>query len=165
MPRLYSEATEKGNGRPVFEHLDPRAAAKLTELGIEARFQAGDLIFRPHDESGQFYFVRSGSVAIEQPGTDRAVRIQTLHAGDFLGWSALLGEGTRHFQARALRGTVLLTFDGSLIRRTCEDDPRFGCALMKRLLFVATERLDATRNQIVEMQKGYVRDWASAAGA
>ncbi len=147
----------------IFKELDSRTAAKMVEMGIEARFAPGEFIFRPHDESGQFYFATAGSIALEQPGTQRAIRIQTLHAGDFLGWSALLGCGTRHFQARALTHVVVLTFDGESVRRTCEEDPRFGYALMKCLLSIATERLDTTRTQIAEMQKGYVRDWASAA--
>lgn len=161
----HADFPENENGKTLFKELDSRTSAKLGQLGIEARIEPGEFLFRPHDESGQFYFVVSGSIAVEKPGTQRDLRIQTLHAGDFLGWSALLGSGTRHFQARALTPVVVLTFDGDLVRKTCEDDPRFGYALMKRLLFVATERLDTTRMQIAEMQKGYVRDWASAATA
>jgi len=157
------DSADNGNGKLLHRDLDSRTAEKMLQLGIEARYEPGEFLFCAHDESGQFYFITSGSIAIEKPGPERAIRIETLHAGDFLGWSALLGSGTRHFQARALTRVAALTFDGDLIRKTCEDDPRFGYALMRRLLFVATERLDATRMQIAEMQKGYVRDWASAA--
>lgn len=133
--------------QPLFKDLDSRTAAKMVQLGIEARFDPGDLVFRPQDESGQFYLITLGSIAIERPRPGRSVRIETLHPGDFLGWSALIGCGSRHFQARALTRTVVLTFDGGLVRKLCDDDPRFGYALMRRLLFVATERLDATRLQ------------------
>lgn len=146
-----------------FNDLEARAAARLVQMGIETRFDREAMIFRPRDESGQFYFVISGDVALEQVGLERTTRIQTLHAGDFLGWSALLGCGTRRFQARALSPVIALTFDGELLRNACEDDPRFGYALMKRLLSVATGRLDDARTQIGALQQGYVRDWASAA--
>ncbi len=165
MQALQRESVENGNARALFKHLDSRTATKLTQLGIEAHLEPGEFLFRANDESGQFYVITSGTIAIEQPGRERDVRIQTLHTGDFLGWSALLGAGTRHFQARAVTRVRVLTFDGELIRESCEADPRFGYELMRRLLFVATERLDATRLQIVEMQRGYVRDFASAAGA
>lgn len=161
MQSVYSDSTESGDGKALFKSLDQRTASRLVQIGIEARFEPGEMIFRPHDESGQFYCLLSGSIALENPGTERAIRIETLHGGDFLGWSALLGSGTRHFQARALNRVVVLTFDGGLVRKACEGDAHFGYDLMKHLLFVATERLDATRVQIGEMQKGYVRDWGT----
>lgn len=164
-PDRHGDLPGNESGKMLFRELDSRTASKLVELGIEARFEPGQCIFRPHDESGQFYLTTAGSIALEDPGHERPIRIQTLQPGDFLGWSALLGTGTRHFRARALTPLVVLTFDGDLVRKACEDDPRFGYALMKRLLFIATERLDDTRRQVAEMRKDYVRDWASAAGA
>jgi CRP/FNR family cyclic AMP-dependent transcriptional regulator len=142
--------------RNLFDEFDRHTAAKLVEIGIGASFAPGQFIFRERDEAGPFYFITRGSVALEQPGQPRAIRIQTLHEGDFLGWSALLGDGTRHFDARALTGVGAITFDGGLLRRTCEADPVFGYTLMKRLLLVLTERLDATRSQVAD-----TRDWES----
>src|SRR5436305_11531819 len=129
----------------VFKELEAHTASKLMDLGIEARFAPGTIIFEEHEASGQFYLITEGAVALEQPVLGRSVRIQTLHVGDFFGWSALLGSGTRHFKARAMSHVVALTFDGALLRKSCENDPEFGYALMKRLLVLVTERLDATR--------------------
>lgn len=140
--------TESISGHAFFKEFEAHTASKLVDLGIEARFDPGKVIFEEHESSGQFYFITQGSVALEQPGLGRPVRIQTLHEGDFFGWSALLGSGTRHFKARALAHVVALTFDGALLRKTCENDPQFGYALMKRLLMLVTERLDATRTQV-----------------
>lgn len=144
----------------LFQEFDSDTATKLMRLGIEAGFEPGQFIFREHDQSGQFYYITSGSVALEQPAPERAIRIQTLHDRDFLGWSALLGSGTRHFQARALTPVAVLTFDGEFLRRRCEDDPHFGYALMKRLLLLVTERLDVVRAQLAESRRSEVRDWA-----
>jgi CRP/FNR family cyclic AMP-dependent transcriptional regulator len=135
-----------------FQEFDPATAGKLEELGIEAWFDPGMIIFQEGDQSGQFYVITAGSVALEQPGPDRAVRIQTLHPGEFFGWSAFLGSGRRHFRGRALTRVAVLTFDGSLLRRACEEDPRFGYALTTRLLLLVTERLDATRMLVTEAQ-------------
>jgi CRP-like cAMP-binding protein len=143
----------------LYREFDWATATKLVRLGIEAGFEPGQLIFREHDHSGQFLYITSGSVALEQPTTDHSIRIQTLHEGDFLGWSALLGSGTRHFQARALTPVAVLTFDGEFLCRKCDDDPLFGFALMKRLLLLVTERLDAARGQLAESRRGEVGDW------
>src|SRR5579871_4639744 len=99
MHRLQTESPENANGRAFFDSLDAHSAAKLVQLGIEVRFEPGATVFRPRDESGPFFYIISGSIALETPGAWRAIRVETLHAGDFLGWSALLRSGTRHFQA------------------------------------------------------------------
>jgi CRP/FNR family cyclic AMP-dependent transcriptional regulator len=144
-------------GNTLSQEFDSATATKLVHLGIEAGFEPGEFIFQEHDPSRQFFYITSGSVALEQPAPEHYIRIQTLHEGDFLGWSALLGSGTRHFQARALTPVSLLTFDGEFLRRKCEDDPLFGYALMKRLLLLVTERLDVVRAQLAESRRSEVR--------
>jgi len=161
-PEFSRHADISGTGgNKLFQEFDPATATTLVRLGVTAGFEPGEFIFREHDQSGQFYCITSGSVALEQPTRDRSIRIQTLHEGDFLGWSALLGSGTRHFQARALTPVAVLTFDGEFLRRKCDDDPLFGYALMKRLLLVVTERLDVARAQLAESRRGEVRDCAT----
>ncbi len=149
-------APEPRRSETLFGEFDQRTAAKLAEAGIEARFEPGEFLFHDHDQSGQLYVIASGSVALEQPAPGRAIRIQTLHEGAFLGWSALLGAGTRHFQARALTQLRVFTFDGESLRRSCEADPRFGYALMKRLMALVTERLDLVRTQLADCRRGSV---------
>ncbi|HXE65230.1 MAG TPA: cyclic nucleotide-binding domain-containing protein [Bryobacteraceae bacterium] len=126
----------------------PELAKILFDYGIEAYVSHGTTLFEPGDQSGQFYLITEGSVAIEQPGTTCSTRVETLKAGDLLGWSALIGSGTRHFTARALTDVSALSFDGATLRRACERDPQFGYKLMLRLLLLVTERLDATRNRL-----------------
>ena len=66
-----------------------------------------------------------------------------------MGWSSLLGEEPKHLQARALTDVRALAFAGKELRQACEHDPKFGYALMRRLLAIAVERLDATRFQLM----------------
>jgi CRP/FNR family cyclic AMP-dependent transcriptional regulator len=143
-----SSDTEMPSENPLFKAFDDRTARKLIDLGITTSFEPGNFIFHENEEARQFYAITGGSVALEQPGPPKTIRIQTLHAGDFLGWSAVLGSETRHFQARALTRVSATTFDGTLLRKACEGDPIFGYQLMKRLLLLVTERLDATRMQV-----------------
>jgi CRP/FNR family cyclic AMP-dependent transcriptional regulator len=150
------------NEKTLFREFDAHTAARLVGLGIEAWFDPGMAIFNEHDESSQVYFITLGSVALEQPGPDRAVRIQTIHEGEFLGWSAILGSETRHFGARALTRVAAITFDGSLLRKSCEDDPRFGYELMRHLLLLVTQRLDATRMLVADVQGRRLDDSTTA---
>src|SRR5579862_7649207 len=91
MRHPLTEACGVETATTLFKEFDSRTARKLAESGIEARFDPGKLLFRERDQSGQFFYITSGSVAIERPAPDHPFRIQTLHEGDFLGWSAFLG--------------------------------------------------------------------------
>ena len=139
---------------PISDHgllkdLDPHHLHKLASLALEARFQAEQSIFEEKDTSGYFYLILSGSVAIEIVTAARHIQIETLHDGDGLGWSSLLGDEPKHLRARALTHVRALAFVGKDLRQACDLDPKFGYALMRRLLAVAVERLDATRFQLV----------------
>jgi CRP-like cAMP-binding protein len=77
--------------------------------------------------------------------------VQTLHAGDELGWSAILMGRGKHFQARALQPVQALAFDGAKLLNACREEPAFGFALMYRMVGVVSERLQATRLQVLDM--------------
>jgi len=78
-------------------------------------------------------------------------RVQTLFAGDELGWSALLMGSGKQFQARVLERSDMLAFQAADLLAACREDPAFGFALMQRLLAVVAERLQATRVQLLDM--------------
>jgi CRP/FNR family cyclic AMP-dependent transcriptional regulator len=79
-----------------------------------------------------------------------AIRVQTLHEGDAMGWSALLAGDGKHFQARATSHVRALAFEGVRLREAFDQDPAFGYAMTKRLLRTVVERLDATRVQLAD---------------
>jgi CRP-like cAMP-binding protein len=66
-----------------------------------------------------------------------------------MGWSAVtdVNQGA-HFDARALSPVRAIAFDGAQLRAACESDRSFGYEMMKALLALVTERLDATRIQL-----------------
>jgi hypothetical protein len=78
--------------------------------------------------------------------------VQTLFAGDELGWSALLmGSSGKQFQARALERVDALGFESTQLIAAFREDTAFGFAFMQRLLAVVAERLQATRLQLLDM--------------
>ena len=57
----------------------------------------------------------------------------------------------KHFKARTLEPVRALSFDGGRLRQACEQDAAFGYALMRQLLTVVSERLQATRLQLLDV--------------
>ena len=135
-----------------FRGLGPEDVALFTECASNVRFEAGDYIFREGQPADRFYAVRHGRVALEVyvPGRG-GVAIQTVGPGEVLGWSWLFPPYQWHFDARALELTRALAFDGTCIRTKCETDHRLGYELMKRLALVFTQRLEASRLQLLDV--------------
>jgi CRP/FNR family cyclic AMP-dependent transcriptional regulator len=136
---------------PFLEEFQPQHVSKLAGMATRVRFERDQLIFHEGDECGEFYLILSGLVALEIAAPDHTLRVQTLTAGDELGWSAILMGKRKHFQARALERVEALAFDGGELLIACKQDAQFGYVLMHRLLGVVSERLQATRLQLLDM--------------
>jgi CRP-like cAMP-binding protein len=124
---------------------------KLAQLATEVQFEKNELIFREGDESKFFYLIVAGTVSVELTMPGRTLCVQKLGRGEELGWSALLPARSRRFQARALESARAVAFDGSRLLRECEQDYEFGYKLLRRLLDVVAERLEATQIQAVDI--------------
>jgi len=133
------------------EEFEPRHVEKLATLAKEVRFARDQIIFREGGECSEYYLIVSGRVALEIEAPDHTLRVQTLSAGDELGWSAVLMGSGKHFQARALEPVEALAFEGSELLAACKEDTAFGFAFMQRLLAVVAGRLQATRLQVLDL--------------
>ena len=79
------------------------------------------------------------------------ITVQTVREGDVLGWSWLFPPYRWHFGARTLQTTRALAFDGKCLRGKCENDHDLGYELFRRFSQVITERLEATRLQLLDL--------------
>ena len=142
---------------PVLQHhpfvaeFAPAHIAKLAALAQQVHFDAGQVIFHEGDDYSVFYLLGDGMVALELEVPGHVLRVQTLYAGDGLDWSAVLPHAGKHFQARALAPVTALAFEGEQLLASFKSDPEFGLAFMLRLMGVVSERLRATRLQLLDM--------------
>jgi CRP/FNR family cyclic AMP-dependent transcriptional regulator len=136
---------------PFVAEFEPRHVERLAALATEKRIERDQLLFREGDDFSEFYLIVSGLVALEIAAPGHTFRVQTLFAGDELGWSALLMGKGKQFQARTLERVDVLAFEGAELLAACREDTLFGFILMRRLLGVVAERLQATRVQLLDM--------------
>lgn len=128
------------------EGFEPDVIDALTSIAQLAQYQEGDTLFREGQSNQEAYLVASGLVALEvriNPRESR--RIQTLGAGELLGWGPLLGESVLSATARALKPTEALILHGPRLLLLCERDPRFGMIFMRRTAQALASRLSSTR--------------------
>lgn len=140
---------------PFFSDLEPELLSLIVGCAKNVRFRAGEYIFREAEPANEFFLLRSGRVAVEVSFPARAVQLQTLEAGDLLGWSWLFPPYKWTFDARVVEATRALAFDGTCLRDKCEQEPRAGYDLMKRFARVMADRLHNARIQILDV---YGRD-------
>jgi len=135
-----------------FQDLDARHLALLVGCAGNVRFPAGAFLFRAGQEADRFFLIREGRVAIEiAPPGAAAHTVQTVGAGDVLGWSWLIPPYHWKFDARAVEDTRALALDGKCLRTKCEADHDLGYELLKRFAQIMEERLQATRLQLLDV--------------
>ena len=142
---------------PFVASMAPDHLARRAALARGVRFARDQVIFREGDDSHDFCLIVRGRVALEMQEPDHVLRVQTLGAGDELGWSSVLMGRGKYFQARALEDTEALAFDGAALLEACQADTGFGFAFMHRMLGVVSERLQATRLQLHDMHSPKAR--------
>ena len=146
---------------PFFDHFQPKHLEKLTGLAAVVRFSKGQIIFDEGDEHSKFYVLLAGKVALELSYGGNPVLIETLYAGDELGWSAVLNQ-KKQFRARALEPVEASAFEVADLRVAFDANPYFARAFLERLSGVIAERLQMTRRQLGRAI-GIAREPAAAA--
>ena len=121
------------------EHMD-----LLVGCASNVRFETGQFILREGEEANSFYLLRQGKAALEIHAPGRGpISIQTLGAGEVLGWSWLVPPYRWRFDARAteLTRAIALTANAcarsvkktpTRASRSCSDFPRSWWNIFKR---------------------------------
>ncbi len=138
---------------PFLSGMDERHVQAFLHGAKEQHFEAGEIIIREGEPANSFYLIESGTVVLESTSAGRGmVHVETLHAGDVLGWSWLFPPFAWHFQARAIEPTHALRCDGAHLLVKAEEHPAFGYDLMKRISQIVIHRLQTTRNRLVQSE-------------
>jgi CRP-like cAMP-binding protein len=140
------------NEAPFFAGLRADWVELIAGCGSNVSFDAGAAIFREGDSADTFYLLRHGSVALEAyvPNGGELV-IETIDAGDVLGWSWLFPPYRWHFGAHAAGEVRATAFDAACLRGKCDADPALGYELTKRFAQTMVERLQWTRLRLLDV--------------
>jgi CRP-like cAMP-binding protein len=143
---------------PALRALEPSHREAIAGCARNRVFGPGEVLLREGGPADEFFVLRAGTVAIETevPGRGTAT-LETLHAGELLGWSWLLPPFRNDFTARALGTARVIGVDGACLRGKCDADPALGYDLLKVLAAVFTERLHDTRLRLLDLYGAHAR--------
>ena len=149
-----SELEERLAAHPFLKGMQPHEIRVLSQSAIPTHFNADQVIFKAGEPANGFYLIENGRVALEAPQTGReSIVIDSVGAGEPLGWSWLFPPYEWQFDARATEPTTALCFSGIMLRQHRDEDLTLSHELFKRMSKVMVRRLQAARARLVSAGK------------
>lgn len=137
---------------PFFRDLPFEDVKFISGCGKNSVFKEGSFIIEEGKPADEFYLIRNGIVSIETHVPQRgSITLQTLKAGDILGWSWLFPPYLWNFDARVIEPVHVLVLDGKCLRAKCDQSPAMGYRLVRKFAEMMTARLRATRLQLLDV--------------
>lgn len=138
----------------LIEDIADSTLKELVSLCESIVFEAGEIIYREHEESTKLLIVHSGQVDVQYlMKNGRRETLDTCRTGDLLVWSALVEPYRTNSIGICRSRAEILAIDGVRLRALCEKDTQFGFLMMRHIAGVIRRRLQAARSEIVSLRE------------
>jgi CRP/FNR family cyclic AMP-dependent transcriptional regulator len=146
----YPDIEKQLRAHLFLKGMSPHHYELLALCAMPTEFDAGQVVLREGEPATGFYLIESGTVVLEKKMEDgQTVVIDTISAGEPLGWSWLFPPYLWSFGARATEPCTAICLSGLLLRQHRDDDLTLSQELHKRACEVMVRRLQAARNKLV----------------
>lgn len=138
---------------PWFLDLKTQQLEALAEIASLVTFEEGSSVFCEGDRVDNIFIILAGEIGIDMAIPARGiVRITTAEPLDIIGWSKLTPVvRQRTASAIALKDSILLVLNGDELNRLCEEDPRLGYIIMRRIANVVASNLLTIKLQMMDL--------------
>lgn len=137
---------------PWFLELSDNQIDQLANISTVRRVHQNSFLFHEGDSEGNLFILLEGEVSIEIqiPGRERLC-IFTAEPLDIIGWSSLTPMvRQRTATAKSVKDCSFLEFDADALMLLCEEDPKLGYIIMKRISNLVASRLLSMRIQLMD---------------
>jgi CRP-like cAMP-binding protein len=138
-------------GLPLFAGLDLSDLEGLSRQSSRRSLTDGETLVEVGSPISEVHWLEKGQLALRIRHEHRWVLVSTLHAGDLLGWSALREDPTALSTARAIGPAVLISMPASGLLALLAGGSAQSELLLKRLFGIATQHLDESRTQLLQL--------------
>ncbi|KPL73868.1 hypothetical protein AC812_13865 [Bellilinea caldifistulae] len=152
-PMQTSSLIETLRTIPWFLDLKPQQIEALAGISSIVHYKEGTAIFCEGDRVDNIYIILSGQIGVDMAVPSRGiVRITTAEPLDIIGWSKLTPVvRQRTASTIALKDSTLLVLNGDELNRLCEEDPRLGYVIMRRVANVVASNLLTIKLQLMDL--------------
>jgi CRP-like cAMP-binding protein len=137
---------------PFFKEMVPDNLKVIAGFGHNQHFNAGTYLFYEGENAANFYLLQKGRIALGTnilgPGM---VTVETIEAGEVVGWSWLISPYKWNFSARIVEDVDAIVINATQLRERAEQDHDLGYLLYRKFFPVVLERLQATRLQLLDI--------------
>jgi CRP/FNR family transcriptional regulator, cyclic AMP receptor protein len=146
----YPDIEQRLTAHPFLKGLSRHHLEILALCAMPTEFEAGQTIFVEGDPANGFYLIESGTVVLEGKTKDGGTLvIDTVGAGEPLGWSWLFPPYLWSFDARATETCRAICLSGIMLRQHRDDDETLSHELFRRISEIAVRRLQAARAKLI----------------
>ena len=150
MSRPDPEIERRLVAHPFLKGMSSHHIELLALSAMPTEFDAGHIIFRAGDPANGFYLIETGTIVLEGRRSDKkTVVIDTVSAGEPLGWSWLFSPYVWQFDARATESCTVICLSGIMLRQHRDEDLTLSHELFKRMSEVMVRRLQAARGKLI----------------
>ncbi|GAB3430888.1 cyclic nucleotide-binding domain-containing protein [Flindersiella endophytica] len=137
---------------PFLQGLRPRSISAIAAFSSHVTLRAGERVFDVDGDADRFWLLLSGRVNLDLHSPGRGdLLVETIGAGDILGWSWLFPPYRWQFGAVAVEDTRAIVVEAKSLRVLCTLDNMLGMAMYERFAKVALHRLQATRMRLLDI--------------
>jgi CRP-like cAMP-binding protein len=136
---------------PLFEGLTEAELTPLAAASVRRRLADGETLVEMGDPISEVHWLERGRLALRVRHDGRWVLVSTLHTGDLLGWSALREDPTALSTARAIGPAVMMSMPAEGLLGLLAGGSSHSGLLLRRLFGIATQHLDESRAQLLQL--------------
>jgi CRP/FNR family transcriptional regulator, cyclic AMP receptor protein len=150
----YPDIERRLAAHPFLKGMSPHHLELLALCAMPTEFDAGQIIFLEGDPANGFYLIETGNVVLEgKTSSGEPVVIDTVSAGEPLGWSWIFPPYLWHFDARATAACTAICLSGIMLRQHRDEDISLSHELFKRTSEVLVRRLQAARGKLISREQ------------
>ena len=142
----------------LFHGLERPQLERIVAISHVEKHSPGTPIFTQGSLVSNLYVVQEGAIKLSTDihlwpkETVLRTVVTNIEAGSAFGWSAVMEPPHATLTAWTIPQTTLVAIDGAELRHLLEADSTMGYYVMKRLLYLVTSRLTATRDAVAMEQ-------------
>jgi CRP/FNR family cyclic AMP-dependent transcriptional regulator len=132
-----------------FAGIGEEGLKQIAMFAEEKSVPANTRIFNEGDPASHMLLIVKGEVNIEfLLGNGELRVVDTVVAGDILGWSALIEPYKMTANGTTVKNTDLVRIDALKLRQLCENDSQLGYRLLTQIAKLLAHRLEGARVQL-----------------
>lgn len=135
----------------LFEGLPEEDLASIASSSLRRRLDDGETLVEMGEAISEVHWLEAGQLGLRVRSEQRWILVSTLHPGDLLGWSALREDPRALSTARAIGPAVLLSVPAAGLLELLAGGSEHSELLLRRLFGIASQHLDESRSQLLEL--------------